>query len=190
MRISNLAHIAIASGIVNKYQRGSALVTGLVFLVAIIMLGLSASSSSIRQEMGIRSLRDQAVALEAADAALRAGETYLRTVPCQTSLTIVQPVGFCDGNNASKLNCTEADASFWTGKTQTYSQELGVLDRMPLLPVVIAQPRYIIEKFPDGMIQSGNGGFCSQSLRYYRITARGVGLSANTDRIVQSIYRI
>ncbi len=190
MRVNETARVVVVSGVVNQHQRGSALVTGLVFLVAIIMLGLSASSSSIRQEMGIRSLRDQAVALEAADAALRAGETYLRTVSCQTSLAIVQPVGFCDGNNASTLNCNEAGANFWTDTTQTYSQELGVLDRMPLLPVVIAQPRYIIEKFPGGEVLSGYGGFCSQSLRYYRITARGVGLSANTDRIVQSIYRI
>lgn len=185
MRMSETARVVVVSGVVNQRQRGSALVTGLVFLVAIIMLGLSASSSSIRQEMGIRSLRDQAVALEAADAALRAGETYLRTVPCQTSLMIVQQIGFCDGTK-----CTEAGANFWTDKTKTYSQELGVLDKMPLLPVVIAQPRYIIEQFPGGKELSGYGGFCSQPRRYYRITARGVGLSANTDRIVQSIYRI
>lgn len=185
MRMSDGNNVA---GIVNK-QRGSALVTGLVFLVVIIMLGLSASSSSIQQEMGIRSLRDQAIALEAAEAALRAGETYLRTVSCQVSLDIVQQVGFCDGKNASKLSCANAGADFWDEKKK-YSQVLGALDGMPLLPVAIEQPHYIIEKFPGGESLSGSGGFCSQSLRYYRITARGVGLSNKTDRIVQSIYRI
>lgn len=190
MRMTERRCVIAVAGIGNKHQCGSALVTGLVFLVAIIMLGLSASSSSIRQEMGIRSLRDQAVALDAADTALRAGETYLRTVPCQVSLEIVQRVGFCDGKNASKLSCQDAGASFWEDKKQTYSQALGALDKTPLVPVVVAQPRYIIEKFPGGEPLSGSGGFCTQSLRYYRITARGVGLSANTDRIVQSIYRI
>ena len=185
MRMINRKHAGAVAGINNKYQCGSALVTGLVFLVAIIMLGLSASSSSIQQEMGIRSIRDQAVALEAADAALRAGETYLRTVPCQASLTIVQKKGFCDGNTAEKMNCLQASSADWN----SYGLALGKLDKTSLLPVVIEQPRYIIEKFPGGESLSG-GGFCSQSLRYYRITARGVGLNANTDRIVQSIYRI
>jgi len=167
-----------ALGVVNKSERGSALVTGLIFLVAIIMLGLSASSSSIQQEMGVRNLRDQAVALEAADAALRAGETYLRSVSCQVSRAIVQAPGFC---NLANQNCIDTD---W-GKNGT---QLGTLDGTTALPNVYEQPRYIIEEFPGGGSLSG-GGLCSQSTRYYRITARGIGLSAKTDHVVQSIYR-
>jgi type IV pilus assembly protein PilX len=182
MRLNHHKRNVVVAGIGNKSQRGSALVTGLIFLVVIIMLGLSASSSSIQQEMGVRNIRDQAVALEAAFAALRAGETYLRTVSCQKSLPIVQGKGFCD-------NCVDADKSFWEGKDATYSQLLGVLDNTTALPGVYEQPRYIIEEFPGGESLSGYGGFCNQATRYYRITARGVGLSAKTDRIVQSIYR-
>jgi type IV pilus assembly protein PilX len=168
----------MASGVGNRLQRGSALVTGLVFLVAIIMLGLSASSSSIQQEMGVRNIRDQAVALEAADAALRAGETYLRSVSCQVSSAIVRAPGFC---NLTNQNCIATD---W-GKNGIL---FGTLDGTAPLPNVYAQPRYIIEEFPGGASLSGSG-FCSQSTRYYRITALGIGLSANTDHVVQSIYR-
>jgi len=171
-----------------RSQHGSALVTGLIFLVAIIMLGLSASSSSIQQEMGMRNIRDQAIALEAADAALRAGETWLRTNSGKLTAdygplngsAMVRSEGYCD---PAQNNCTDAGASFWSKN----GQPIGGTDPTPVLNLVADQPSYIIE-----LILCPNKdcvGLPSGQTRYYRITARGVGLSANTERIVQSIYR-
>lgn len=177
------------SGIIILQQSGSALVTGLVFLVAIIMLGLSASTSSIQQEMGMRSIRDLAMALDAADAALRAGETFLRTNggpltadygPLNGS-AVVRAEGFCA---PAISNCANAGASFWNST----GQPLAATDPTPALKQVADQPRYIIELLlcPSG---GCNGVAPSGQTRYYRITARGVGLNAKTERIVQSIYR-
>lgn len=184
---------AMVAGVVDM-QRGSALVTGLVFLVAIMLLGLSASSGSIQQEMGIRSIRDQSVALEAADAALRAGETWLRTNSGPLSVdygprfgsVLVQADGFCDANNN---DCAAADAKFWNDNGQPLGQKgaSGIVDPTPVLNLVADQPRYIIELMlcPNPPCTGPPNG----QTRYYRITARGVGLSAKTERIVQSIYR-
>lgn len=183
----------MVAGIVNM-QRGSALVTGLVFLVAIMMLGLSASSGSIQQEMGIRSIRDQAVALEAADAALRAGETWLRTNSGPLSVNfgprfgsvLVQADGFCAATNN---DCVAANANFWNDNGQPLGQKgkSGIVDPTPVLNLVADQPRYIIELLlcPNPPCT----GPPNSQTRYYRITARGVGLSAKTERIVQSVYR-
>ncbi len=178
----------MATGISMRSQQGSALVTGLVFLVAIIMLGLSASTSSIQQEIGMRSIRDQAIALEAADAALRAGETFLRTNNGPLTVdygplngnAVVRSEGFCAPANS---NCANAGASFWSST----GQPLGGTDPTPVLKVVAEQPRYIIE-----LLLCPNKdctGVPSGQTRYYRITARGVGLNANTERVVQSLYR-
>lgn len=181
-------------------QRGSALVTGLVFLVVIMMLGLSASSSSIQQEMGMRNNRDQAVALEAADAALRAGETWLRTnegpLPLdygpQYGNAMVYPQGFCLPVPAvpplpAKKSCVEAGAKFWNDN----GQPLGGAgtDPTPLLKVVAEQPRYIIELFYICPTCESSEVPPRGRTRYYQITARGIGISSQTDRIVQSVYR-
>ena len=176
------------AGLHIESQQGSALVTGLVFLVAIIMLGLSASSSSIQQEMGMRSIRDQALALEAADTALRAGETFLRTNSGPLTISygplagsaVVRTEDFCAPANN---NCTKAGESFWN-KT---GQQIGGADTTPGLDLVAAQPHYIIE-----LLLCPNKdcvGAPSGQTRYYRITARGVGTNVKTERIVQSIYR-
>lgn len=185
MKLSAAADLA--PGFVIRAQRGSALVTGLVFLVAIIMLGLSASTSSIQQEMGMRSIRDRTVALEAAYAALRAGETFLRNNngPLTPNFgpngnSAIRAQGFC---LPAINNCAMADAGFWT----TNGQELGNDDPTPALNFVAAQPRYIIELIlcPNQNCTGPPSGWP----RFYRITARGVGLNANTVHVVSSINR-
>lgn len=170
-------------------QRGSALVTGLVFLVVIIMLGLSASNSSIQQELGVRNIRDQNIAMEAADAALRAGETWLSTkgalLPTELDPVDGNPVvkkwGFCDTVTPSK-SCADADAGFWetNGELMWFGVDGGATSDLSL---VEEQPRFIIEFLEPCATCNG------YHVKYYRITARGVGMNKNTYRIVQSIYR-
>lgn len=190
MRLNPNQRVPVASRIDINAQRGSALITGLVFLVAIMMLGLSASSSSIQQEMGMRSIRDQALALEAADAALRAGETWLRTNGGPLTIdygprygsAVIRSEGFCAPTNK---NCAEAGETFWKGNGQSLGKKDA--DPTPMLSLVAEQPSYIIE------LLLCPGKACTEpphaQTRYYKITARGVGLSAKTERIVQSVYR-
>jgi len=176
-------------------QRGSALVMGLVFLVILTLLGLSASGGSIQQELISRNLRDQSLALESADAALRAGETWLRTRggPLPIALdpafgnAFVKPAGYCDAVNS---NCPYAGAGFW-GNAANAEPLGGAQDGQPILPTLPTanQPRYIVEYLYKCETCGGLGQSGQSNPRYYRITARGVGLSVNTERVVQSIYR-
>ncbi len=174
-------------------QHGSALVMGLVFLVILTLLGLSASGGSIQQELISRNLRDQSLALEAADAALRAGETWLRTNGGPRPLALdplngsafVKAAGFCDVLNS---NCPYAGASFWSNAAN--AEPLGgARDGQGILPTLAAgnQPRYIVEFLYDCRV-CVLGQVNQNPPRYYRITARGVGLNASTTRVVQSIY--
>lgn len=162
-------------------QRGSALITGLVFLVVLTLLGLSASSGSIQRELIARNIRDQNLALQAAEAALQAAENWAR---------LNDNPGLVDGKlivatNTCVAACESGD-SYWWGKTGTV---LGSgANQTKSFPGVAVPPAYLIEALPPPRTSMVSG--TAPSTFYYRITARGTGLSPNTVRIVRSIYRI
>lgn len=162
-------------------QRGSALITGLVFLVVLTLLGLSASSGAIQRELIARNIRDENLALQAAEAALQAAENWIRLNP-----TFVASDVSTDGTCAA--SCEAGSASWWgtngivlgSGTNQTKS-----------FPGVGTQPGYLIESMSLSPQQrtSLTFGASGRQPEYYRITARGTGLNVNTVRIVRSIYR-
>ena len=58
-------------------QRGVVLVTGLIFLVILTLLGVTAMQTTILEERMAGNLRDENLAFQAAEAALREGELFL-----------------------------------------------------------------------------------------------------------------
>lgn len=169
-------------------QRGSALVTGLVFLVVLTILGLSASSSSIQREMIARNIRDQNVAMQAAEAALQSAETWIRL----NTTTSLLPLSVDGAGSAAILEdgacvaaCEAGTASWWSANGIVLGSSAN---QTKYFPGVTAAPAYFIEYLVP---QRSSMTFNSAQIRplYYRITARGTGLSANTVRIVRSIYR-
>ena len=178
----------VQAGLVQPAQRGSALITGLVFLVVLTLLGLSASSGSIQRELIARNIRDQNVAMQAADAALQGAENWIRL----NATTNLVPLSVDPNGTAAILEygscvtaCEAGTASWWS----TNGVVLGSgPNQTKNFPGVSAAPAYFIEYLvPPRSSMTFNG----QQARplYYRITARGTGLSANTVRIVRSIYR-
>lgn len=173
---------------INAAQRGSALITGLVFLVVLTLLGLSASSGSIQRELIARNIRDQNLALQAAEAALQSAESWIRL---NTTTSLVPLSVSPDGSagilvyGACVTACETGSASWWG----TNGTVLGSgANQTKAFPGVAAAPTYLIEYLdpPRSSLM-----FNSQQARplYYRITARGTGLSPNTVRMVRSIYR-
>ena len=170
----------------NAGQRGSALITGLVFLVVLTLLGLSASSGSIQRELIARNIRDQNLALQAAEAALKAAEIWIRLNPgsIKPNGGTILPDTTCAPAVAA---CLAGDATWWA----TTGTVLGSGINQPnSFPGVAAAPAYLIEYLSNiprvGLAMGAN----QQENAYYRITARGTGLSNNTVRIVRSIYRL
>jgi type IV pilus assembly protein PilX len=175
-------------------QRGTALVAGLVFLVVLILLGLSASSAAIQQEIIVRNIRDENLAVQAAEAALRTAETWIRNNSGPVPTTISGMIGghtaihdsrvvpFCDG----ATTCEHGDAAWWTLNAVSLTADLTT----PLFPDpdIAEQPAYVIELIhltPPGLGVNSN----TPPTRAYRITARGVGANSKTVRIVRSVYR-
>lgn len=61
-------------------QRGAVLITGLIFLVILMLIGTTAMQGTLLEERMAGNLRDETLAFQAAEAALRSGEQFLEQV--------------------------------------------------------------------------------------------------------------
>jgi type IV pilus assembly protein PilX len=191
-------------------QSGAALVTGLIFLVVLTMIGVTAARMSTLEERMSGNMRDRAIAMQAAELALRDAERDISNTVAASSRNVSGITGFVadcgastgtiedDGlcyNGASTWATAGWTASTWTtnlsaapsvpyGLFTTRTSPTGTTpDSTKAIPVVSAQPRYIIEgirKLPPG---SGS------EVIYYRITTRAVGANSNTVVWLQELFR-
>ena len=172
-----------------KQQRGGALITALSILLVMTVLGISAMSTSALQERMAGNARDAEVAFEAAEAALRAAETYLTVTPAATITATF---------NANTAGYYQAGA---TEQWMTEANWLtAVIANYPL--AVSRQPRFIIQQVnatggPASVAASlepisynNNPPALAGTAGIYQITARGFGLSANSRVMLQSYVGI
>ncbi|BCR04651.1 hypothetical protein DESUT3_17200 [Desulfuromonas versatilis] len=153
-------------------QRGAVLVTGLVLMLVLTLLGLAAMQSTTLQEKMAGNLSNRNVAFQAAEAALREGETFLggATLPA------------FDGNGGLYQPAVNVFGLGWdAADSRPYSGVLGG---------VAAQPRYIVEEL--GPLESSSmsltAGTAVSEDTLYRVTARGVGGAGAAEVILQSTY--
>ncbi len=187
-----------------KKQSGAALVTGLIFLVILTLLGISAVRTASMEERMSGNLRDRNLALQAAEMALRYAEQHIRdndpatNVPTPIDGLIgfdaVCTAGLCyygagvaalgtpdnPGSAAWITHCTpNCPISYAEG---TVFNVDGESYTAPELPAGLPVPTYLVEgirKTPPG----------SGVHYYYRITVRAQGARAGTVVQLQEIFR-
>ncbi len=176
------------------------LIVGLLILLVMTVLGVSAMGNTVLQERMAKNNRQQQVAFQAAEAALRAAETYLaNTVNSVTALTV-------NFNSAAPLTGLYAQRPPRTGMaTHPLPAGFDIYDDNDWLAagnaVVVAgvstvtrSPRYIIEYVGRvGPPPNDYSGKKPDTRQYgFRITAIGWGEgAAPTSRyLLQSSYRI
>jgi type IV pilus assembly protein PilX len=184
-----------------KRSRGAVLVISLVLLLALSLIGVSAMQSATQEEHISGNARQHNLAFQAAEAGLRAGETYLAGMAVgvnnwttaglqKTALTIASDIAtFWLNPNGT----TDGTSYNWTGAAGTNSGSVPVtLESTPT--TLNAQPRYVIEYLATATAAGGGaleagvaGGLPGSSV--YRVTARGTGGTSDAVAILQSIYR-
>lgn len=186
-----------------RAQRGFSLIVGLIFLVAITLLGVIAMKNTILQERMAGGMRDRSLAFQAAEAALRDAKHDLLNL--RSGGNLCAPADNCHPNNPIQLEsgflptcalgrCYDlpSDGLGYGGVAGQPAWVAFPLDAGPgvrygfytgALPIanVAAQPRYLIEAFTDV-----NG--LNQPKGYYRITARAVGANPNTVVTLQEVF--
>lgn len=192
-------------------QTGAALITGLIFLVVLSMIGVTAARMSTLEERMSGNMRDRAKAMHAAEMALRDAEMDIRGQGTgQRSPPISGMTGFAANCNQDTTNNTSDDGlcdrrgalptytntsinfpAFVVGATNyaalsvnisaapgvTYGRFTGATP----IPLVSAQPRYVIEGIPKKVD--------SDDVYFYRVTVRAQGASPNTVVWQQELFR-
>lgn len=159
-------------------QSGIALITGLIFMVILTLLALAAMRTTTLEERMSGNARDRDMAFQSAESALRAGEQIVTgaTLPAFAAGTANTP-RIASGSLITYWQNTHP----WSTQSVTAWQPAGTS----------AAPRYVIEEMGATAAGSGGGlgvGALSDS-GVYRVTARGVGSSANTVVILQAVYQ-
>ena len=178
-------------------QLGVTLVTGLIFLVILTLLGVTAMKTATVEERMSSNLRDRNLALQAAEMTLRYAEQHIRDDDPATNIPapIEGVTGFdasCTGGlcyygiNANPpadvrvTYCTPNCPITYVPTTTFNTAGIGYI--APLLPDSVPAPSYIIEGIRKK--PSGHG------IRYYyRITVRAQGAKPGTVVWLQEVFR-
>lgn len=182
-----------------QQQNGATLFTALIFLIMLILLGTNAAQMSTQEEHMAGNIRNQDLAFQAAEAALKhaeqnliAGEKIkdcfktdgtLKTdapTSCQNGL---RPLDTCLPNTASYWNgsgdkdchnSTPLPYYSWSNETSRKPASIR-LDQDETINADL-QPRYVVEKVPN--------------VDSYRVTARGRGGDGVSVVILQTMLNI
>ncbi len=158
-----------------KQQSGVVLMVSLIFILMLSLIGVSGSQVTSLEEKMAGNSRDQNIAFQSAEAALRAGELVIFN---ETDKTV-----FTSPNNANGLFLASTEPDYTVESTWTNSS-VAVATNIPL---VASQPRYFIEYITDKPSDPADPG--STPASYFRVTARGVGRQDTTRVFLQSYYR-
>ncbi|HVL55462.1 MAG TPA: PilX N-terminal domain-containing pilus assembly protein [Burkholderiaceae bacterium] len=170
-------------------QRGAALFIGLMMMLVVGVLTLSAASVSRLQERMSGGAQDQSVAFQAAEMALRDAEQYVfATLSSASAFDDACTAGLCLPATGSTPQWDQVD---WHGGLPI---RLGAMTGEPLLPGLVREPSFIVELLPD--LPAGIGNSLSSTLRSsstgggtgFRITATAWGRKPGTQVRLQSMY--
>lgn len=176
-------------------QGGVVLVVGLVILLILTLIGLTAMNATTLQDKMSGNASDRSVAFQAATAAVRAGEERVRNaqLPAQPST----------GTSADE--CNPADGFYqvaactdvvwkrdWQSGTGTYDYPLDDTKQGPRLDNIKA--RYIIEQLPSDTDSQGGslligGNETDRRRPVYRITANATYADGSVQATVQTTYQ-
>lgn len=160
------------------YQRGITLVMGLIFLAVLTLLSVTAMRGTLLEERMAGNSRDRDLAFQSAELALRAGEQVLRGA--------VLPA-FSLGTATTPRIAAGTQQDYWATTHDWVNQSTAVA----AAPAnTVAAPSYVIEQL-NVASGAGGGGLGFGALGEsgtYRVTARGVGQTANTVVILQAVF--
>ncbi|MBX3617980.1 pilus assembly PilX family protein [Nitrosomonas sp.] len=188
----------------SQYKQGGAVfVTGLIFLLVLTLLGITATRMATVEERMSGNMRDRLLAMQAAEMGLRYAEQHVRdNDPTTTSPKPIEGLsefdtgctdGFCYyGSGVEAPGVVVDTVSSWTSYCTptcpisyvegTVFRVDGVTYTAPLLPVGVPAPTYLIE----GIRKTPPGGVLRY---YYRITIRAQGAKQGTVVWLQEVFR-
>lgn len=177
---------------ITRSQRGMTLIVGLIMVLIISIIAVSAIRGSNMQELMAGNMRDRNLAFQAAEAGLRMGELLVQS----KGETLV-----FDGTNGllqnqNKNGAVAGPVAGWNDSKWTqYSKALAVseielhLTRMPDYVIELIETEGAGAAASGEAIEYGVNEEESGNRAIYRISSRGFGGSENSRVVLQSTYR-
>jgi len=175
-------------------QGGAVLVVSLLLLLVMTVLALASSQATRMQERMAGNARDHDLALQSAEAGLRAAERWVKALstapnPCSAGKCQVYELGIPDNDQSTAI--IYRDNSWWNSKAWSYASTDLIKGSGSGLEVGMAKqdPQYFVEQFeevPDALSVPPTGP--PPARMHYRITSRGVGGTDTSAVVLQSTW--
>lgn len=165
-------------------QSGAVLIIGLLILLVMTVLGITGMSTTSIQERMAGNDRDRQIAFQAAEAALRHGEDFIRNASA-AALASSNFTATCTNGLCARIDTGSTDnwlvTTNWTtsGKHRVYD--------MVNTSEIIEDPKYIIEALGKVIIPPATSP-CPTCDDAYRITALGTGSTLSSRVMLQSVF--
>lgn len=150
-------------------QSGVVLVVSLIMLLLLTLIGVSGMQTTALEEKMASNSRDQNIAFQAAEAALRAGEIFIEDAVSSDKTNFTTSPSNANGLHLKTENLNYKAATTWV--------DAETVEYASTIPLVAAQPRYYIEYINDIAPNS-----------YFRVTARGTGRQSASHVYLRSYY--
>jgi type IV pilus assembly protein PilX len=176
-------------------QQGAALIISLIILVIMTIIGVSSIQNTTLEERMAGNMRDQNLAFQAAETALRYAEQYYIETQLTDDATI--QTEFSGGVGLYDQDTAEPDlAALFRNEGDVWAQAKVYEEGDEELTDVASPPRYLIrwiatQEFgpQDPTIRNADDiGSASGQVYIFRITARGTGASDQSQVILRTYY--
>ena len=161
-------------------QEGAALIVALVLLLVLTVLGTAGVQNTVVTERLAGNYRDMAVAFESAEAGLRDGEVRL----ADDALFAALSFGGTDGSYTVTDLSQSVDPE---GASYSISTPATAVS-----PKANGPATYYLEQLPEIQLPNSSivQGFQDKppTIQYYRVTAKGKGVSPVVETVLQSTY--
>ena len=167
-------------------ESGAVLVTGLIFMVVLTIIVISAMRSATLEERMAANARNRLLALQAAEAVGRDAGDLIMQSTAEPFLNYRAAAFTAAGTNGYYNEPVPGDPPRWeTAATWTNARHFA---NSTILAGVSSPPDYFIERMgvPGGGVLT-KPGVCPKVL--FRVTSRGFGQDSSTV-VVQTMYRV
>jgi type IV pilus assembly protein PilX len=160
-------------------QQGMALVMGLIILLVMTLISVSAMRSTLMQERMAGSFQGQQLSFQAAEAALQKAKRDLG----DGTLPNFGQGGFYlrgDASHGPPPDWADPDAPITGKPVETYSQAVS--------DDVARDPQYAIVRLPGSCTEGAINASGKVDRNAFRVMTRGFGASENSQTVLESYY--
>ncbi|MFL1404007.1 PilX N-terminal domain-containing pilus assembly protein [Marinobacter sp. M1N3S26] len=161
--------------VVRKDQSGSALIVSLIMLLLLSLIGVAGMQSTTLQDRMTGNLQDQELAFQAAEAAVREAEDFLRNNP---------PANFPNNDGLYRVNADNRPD--WMDDIEDNGN--GIIEYGEDIDRTSSRPVYYIEQI-DSIVPPGTDLSTFTEPVYYRVTALGYGGSEDAVAVITTVFK-